>query len=418
MCCICFANYIDSVKFFVLVCKFIIVLFCNTYNRQLSNQYITLSIYYVRINDNGCNYKTKIGITLLYSTVNKQTLRIQSNDSNICRLAGGNMYGPGRGRALSLIHIPESGAGDDDAAPLPVGAMTPACSVPDLRRSMDDDVEQGINLLIAGSPIDDSLVADDTLLDYESDESNIQKHSVVPSESTSTAMDTESTSSADTATGSSISSNFTVLDAMFHQCRASRLSGFRYTLVSISSDNTFGEKIVSPTVPIGTFEDHNGLKNTFHGSRLLRGNVTVNQSISLSFDPTNLVCLSCTEEHIVIGTKPVTICFADQNFVASVPFTNGNCVSVVRVENSTLIELLDIAREIFGNIKVPEGSVFLFGSASYLGRCGTSLYASEWTSLFAGVSSSWRGVHVCPLVPLILTECPGSIMREICELSV
>ncbi len=62
--------------------------------------------------------------------------------------------------------------------------------------------------------------------------------------------------------------------------------------------------------------------------------------------------------------------------------------------------------------------VFLFGSASYLGRCGTSLYASEWTSLVAGVSSSWRGVHVCPLVPLILTECPGSIMREICELSV
>ncbi len=144
----------------------------------------------------------------------------------------------------------------------------------------------------------------------------------------------------------------------------------------------------------------------------------MNQSISLSFDPTDLTCLSCKEEHIVIGTKPVTICFADQNFVASMPFTNGNCVSVVRVENSSLVELLDFAREIFGNVKIPEGSVFLFGSASYLGRCGTSLYASEWTSLVAGASSSWRGVHVCPLVPIILTECPGSITREICELSV
>jgi hypothetical protein len=144
----------------------------------------------------------------------------------------------------------------------------------------------------------------------------------------------------------------------------------------------------------------------------------VNQSISLSFDPTNLVCLSCTGEHIVIGTKPVTICFTDQNFIASLPFKNDNCVSVVRVENSTLAELLDIAKEIFGNVKLPEGSVFLFGSASYLGRCGTSLYAGEWTSLVAGVSSSWRGMHVCPLVPLILSDCPGSIIREICELSV
>jgi hypothetical protein len=375
-------------------------------------------MYSVRIYGNGCTYKEKIVITLLYSPVNKQTIRMQIIDINLCRLASGNMYGPGRGRALSLIHIPESGAGDEDAAPPTAGGMTPACSVPDLRRIVEDDVEQGINLLIAGSPIDDTLVVDDTLLDYESDESNAQKHSVVPSEPTLAAMDTESTSSAESAIGPSTSSNFTVLDAMFHQCRASRLSGFRDTLVSISSDNTFGKKIVSPTVPIGTFEDHNGLKNTFHGSRLLCGNVTVNQSISLSFDPTNLNCLSCTEEHSVTGSKPVTICFADQNFVASVPFTNGNCVSVIRVENSTLIELLEIAREIFGNTKVPEGSVFLFGSASYLGRCGTSLYASEWTSLVAGVSSSWRGVHVCPLVPLILTECPGSIMREICELSV
>jgi hypothetical protein len=93
--------------------------------------------------------------------------------------------------------------------------MTPACSVPDLRRIAEDDVEQGISLLIAGSPIDDTIVVDDTLLDYESDESNTQKHSVVPSEPTPAAMDTESTSSAESAIGQSTSSNFTVLDAMF-----------------------------------------------------------------------------------------------------------------------------------------------------------------------------------------------------------
>jgi hypothetical protein len=262
------------------------------------------------------------------------------------------------------------------------------------------------------------MVADDALLDYESDEGSTTKHSVIPREAVPAAMDTECVAPADATAGPSSSRNSTVPDAMFYQCRASRLSSFRDTLVSISSDTTFGKKISSPSVPIGTFEDHTGLKNTFHGSRLLRGNATVNQSISLSFDPANLTCLSCTDEHIVTGTKPVTMCFADQNFVASIPFTNGNCINVIRVENSSLNELLEIAQELFGNIKIPEGSVFLFGSASYLGRCGTSLYASEWSSLVTRASVTWRGVHVCPLVPIILSECPGSITREICELSV
>jgi hypothetical protein len=31
---------------------------------------------------------------------------------------------------------------------------------------------------------------------------------------------------------------------------------------------------------------------------------------------------------------------------------------------------------------------------------------------------SWRGVHTCPLIPLILSECPGSVTREISQLSV
>jgi hypothetical protein len=93
-------------------------------------------------------------------------------------------------------------------------------------------------------------------------------------------------------------------------------------------------------------------------------------------------------------------------------------VRIVRVENSSLSELLEIAKEMFGNITMPEGSVFLFGSVSHLSRYGTSIYARDWTTLVAGVSMTWRGVHTCPLIPLILSECPGSVTREISELSV
>jgi hypothetical protein len=262
------------------------------------------------------------------------------------------MFGPGRGRALSLVHIPETGSGTGDAvddfssvtsSPFTGGPLASTTSEPDLRSRSDDDVEQGISLLVAGSPIDDSVAGDDALLGYDSDDGTAQNTLAVPSDPAPSAMDVENGNPMDFAAGPSNPSNSTVPDAMFHQCRTNRLSGFRDYLVSISADNTFGKKIVSPTVPIGTQEDHDGLKGTFHGSRMLRGNETVNQSISLSFDPTNLVCLSCNAEHNVIRNKPLTMCFSDKNFVASLPFSNGNCVSVARVENSSLVELLETA---------------------------------------------------------------------------
>jgi hypothetical protein len=62
-----------------------------------------------------------------------------------------------------------------------------------------------------------------------------------------------------------------------------------------------------------------------------------------------------------------------------VPAKNGECVYIVRVENPTLSELLDIAKEIFANVRIPEGSVFLFGCVSHLSRSGTTVYARDWT---------------------------------------
>ncbi len=37
--------------------------------------------------------------------------------------------------------------------------------------------------------------------------------------------------------------------------------------------------------------------------------------------------------------------------------------------------------------------------------------------MVARSSSQWRGVRICPLIPLILSECPGSILRELSELT-
>jgi hypothetical protein len=88
-------------------------------------------------------------------------------------------------------------------------------------------------------------------------------------------------------------------------------------------------------------------------------------------------------------------------------------VWIVCVENATLVELLDIAKEIFSTVKLPEGSVLMFGSISHMGRSGTSIYASEWVSVIAQANSLWRGSQIGPLIPLIISECPGSVKRSL-----
>ncbi len=143
----------------------------------------------------------------------------------------------------------------------------------------------------------------------------------------------------------------------------------------------------------------------------------MNQSISISFDPNTLVCISCATEHKIMGNTPVTIAFSDQNFVASIVGKEGTCFGVVRMEDASLSDLTELSLEILGNVRVPEGSVLLFGSASFLSRVGTGAYATDWVSVVSQIEKKWRGIRVCPLIPMILTECPGTLAREIAEIA-
>ncbi len=133
------------------------------------------------------------------------------------------------------------------------------------------------------------------------------------------------------------------LDPVYYQCRATRTSGFRDILVSVSPDESFGKKIISQSPAIGSFESHAGIEDTFNGSRILKGNTPVNQSMSCSFDPSKLVCISCSTEHVITCNGPMVVLFTDQNFVPSLPSSDNRCINIVRVENPSLDELLEIA---------------------------------------------------------------------------
>jgi hypothetical protein len=137
----------------------------------------------------------------------------------------------------------------------------------------------------------------------------------------------------------------------------------------------------------------------------------------MSFDPANMSCITCKSEHKIMVGSPITVIFSDQNCVANIEGSNGSCISVVRQEDASLADLLDMSREIFENHKVPEGSVFLYGSASYLSRVGTGTYAGDWVTVVSRVEKLWRGIRVCPMIPMILSDCPGTLAREIAEVA-
>jgi hypothetical protein len=147
----------------------------------------------------------------------------------------------------------------------------------------------------------------------------------------------------------------------------------------------------------------------------MRGNETVNQSISSSFDPAKLMCVSCSNEHPIYDKKPVVIMFSDQNFVPTLNGSCRDCIHIARLENASLLELFELANEILGEVTFQEGSIFMFGSGSHLGRFGSAVYARDWTDVVARSSAVWRRIRVSPLIPLIITECPGPIVRDASE---
>jgi hypothetical protein len=250
------------------------------------------------------------------------------------------------------------------------------------------------------------------LLDYDSDTST----QVDPESTRLTVPDVRqsSTSQLETERAELVPPK---MDAVYYQCNAIRNSCRKETLTSVSSDSSYGKTVTIQSPSIGTFSDHEGISRTFHGSRIMKGNVSVNESISCSFDPATMTCLSCSTEHSIVSKDPILVLFSDQNFPPTLAGPNSNCINIVRLENATLSELLEIAKEIFGSSTIADGSIFMFGSASFLGSSGTSVYARDWTEICLASSNHWRGIRICPLIPLIISECPGTIVRELSELT-
>ncbi len=149
------------------------------------------------------------------------------------------------------------------------------------------------------------------LLDYDSDQSSSGESRRCSTAATTLRPDTPAAMDTDSSTTTNPG-----LNSMYYQCRSARITNHKETLVSVSNDDTFGKTIKVQAPLFGTFEDHAGLDATFHGSRVMKGSYTVNESLSCSFDPSTLTCLSCKKEHEIVGNQPVVLVLSDQNFVS------------------------------------------------------------------------------------------------------
>jgi hypothetical protein len=106
------------------------------------------------------------------------------------------------------------------------------------------------------------------------------------------------------------------LGSVYKQCSIARSAASTMSVTEISN----GLCVTAPasTPKIGTLDwtgDDSVLK-TFHGSRTTKNGRTVNECISISFDPRNLQCLGCETAHSIFHPlKPPVVIFTDQNFV-------------------------------------------------------------------------------------------------------
>jgi hypothetical protein len=114
---------------------------------------------------------------------------------------------------------------------------------------------------------------------------------------------------------------------------------------------------------------------------------------------------------------PVVICLSDQNFASKFAGSGvKTCISVIRIEDASLAELVDILVDMMGGVKFPPGSIVLMGSVTYLHGLGVENYAREWVAQIERMGKVWEGVNVCPLFPVTGESLPGSLGVSLLEL--
>jgi hypothetical protein len=156
----------------------------------------------------------------------------------------------------------------------------------------------------------------------------------------------------------------------------------------------------------------------------MRHRLDVNQNMTASFNPANMVCYGCKARgpHSVIGGEgqdPVVLVVSDQNF-PPVLFSenNGACIAILRIEFGSIKEIGFAIGDMLSGIRLPEGSVILVGSVSDLDKQGVTGYAEELARTIRIVKEKQGGKAQVSSLPAVLLAGINSfrLLRNILEM--
>jgi hypothetical protein len=98
--------------------------------------------------------------------------------------------------------------------------------------------------------------------------------------------------------------------------------------------------------------------------------------------------------------------------------SGGNsCVAVARLENGSLEEIADLAVEVLERHPIPPGTVLILGSVTHLQNVGTTLFATGWCNTVENLRTKLRNVKVIPGIPILREDGPGSLGKQLVELT-
>ena len=133
-----------------------------------------------------------------------------------------------------------------------------------------------------------------------------------PTNDTTTPNSTPDNMTTDSNTTPMDTTNNIRLSTTYYQTRNTRRSSTSTTLHNLDT----GSNSNTGTTHIGSYDTDNNINSTFLASRS-NHNTNTHQNISLTFDPTDMSCTSCTIPHnitIPAPDSPVTYILSDQNF--------------------------------------------------------------------------------------------------------
>jgi len=227
-------------------------------------------------------------------------------------------------------------------------------------------------------------------------------------------------SSTTSTTGTNnIEAHHNLFGQAYRQCSAARaatLSCHSTDISLLSSLGTRSEITEERVGDLGMCQDDT-VKDTFRGSRISAGGRVVNQTISMTFDPSTLTCTTCKVPHSIVPRNGASLAIiaTDQNFVSSLS-GKENCVPIIRMEDPSLAELFHICHEIFDRTPLPSGTIFLVSSLSYLVKVGATLYSTEWQRICRYFSERWGHSSIGPLPPTPRSDTAGTVGELLTQL--